>query len=81
MLLSQGDFSALLLPDGLAPVGLAPRLVGGQQGVLLDRATTGLCGPGGADVSAVPRAVAAAGLLLTRGPASGGQCPAAGPTW
>jgi arabinan endo-1,5-alpha-L-arabinosidase len=55
MLLSQGDYgrcsyrtvwrrSASLLDWSAA-----------EEGVLLDRATSGLCGPGGADVSAVPR--------------------------
>jgi arabinan endo-1,5-alpha-L-arabinosidase len=75
MLLSQGDFgrcsyrtvwrrSASLLDWSAA-----------EEGVLLDRATTGLCGPGGADVSAVPRG-SRLRLFLHAWTCERRQCPA-----
>ncbi|KRE98807.1 hypothetical protein ASG88_17370 [Nocardioides sp. Soil777] len=75
MLLSQGDFgrcsyrtvwrrSAFLLDWSAA-----------EEGVLLDRARTGLCGPGGADVSAVPRG-SRLRLFLHAWTCERRQCPA-----
>ncbi len=44
------------------------------EGVLLDRSTTGLCGPGGADISAVPRG-SRLRLFLHAWTCRGAQCP------
>lgn len=55
MLLSQGDFGRCAYRTVWRRSASLLDWSAAEEGVLLDRATTGLCGPGGADVSAVPR--------------------------
>ena len=55
MLLSQGDFGRCSYRTVWRRSASLLDWTAAEEGVLLDRGTTGLCGPGGADVSGVPR--------------------------
>ncbi len=75
MVLSQGDFGRCSYRTIWRRSTSLLDWSAATQGVLLDHATTGLCGPGGADVSPVPRG-SRLRMFLHAWTCRGGLCPA-----